>query len=141
MNEQRSDSQAVRVEQLEAEIRRLRSETRKIKRFGLTALLGIVSIAGLCGAAAMQIPPVIAARSFVVLDPLTNKERIRLGINNQGSAGIWLNDEDGGTHIFLDAGRNGENSAMQIFDIDRIRKLFIFVGKNNQSISINGKTF
>ena len=129
-----------RIRQLEAELIRLRRETQSIRRFGAAALLGIAAIA-VMGASFMQVQDVIAARKFVVVDPNTNKERIALGFNNTGAASIWLNDEDGGTHLFLSAARNGEESDIQFFDIDKQKKVAIGVNRTGQGLNINGRNF
>ena len=142
MSEFHLPDQADRIGQLERELGRLRLEARWSKRLGAAVLLGIVSVAGIGGAAAfLQVPDVVVARRFVMVDPVTNKERIILGFNSAGSACISLNDEDGGTHVFLSAARNGEESDVQIFDIDKQRKVILGVSKNGQGLNINGKGF
>ncbi|MDR3619145.1 MAG: hypothetical protein P4L85_07330 [Paludisphaera borealis] len=129
-----------RIGQLEAELARLRRETLRIKRLGAAALLGVSVIAGM-GATYMQVQDVVAARKFVVVDPNTNKERITLGFNNTGAASIWLNDEDGSTHLFLAAARNGEASGIEFFDIDKQKKVEIGVNRAGQGLNINGRNF
>ena len=62
-----------------------------------------------------QIPNVVEARSFVVVDPQTNKARVSIGANNQ-VAGIEINDQQGNRHVQLQAYWNGQNDGMFIWN-------------------------
>ena len=110
----RTDGLDERLIRLEVENSQIRRRMNRLK--AVVGALALALLIPMAMGAFQQVPDQVVARRFFVLDPQTNKVRIALMVNNNGSAVIDVNDIEGKRHIQLQSGFGGEGSGLFIMD-------------------------
>lgn len=114
MDQQSIDNLTQRLVILEREHRHLTTAHRRMKLGGMVLIAGLV-VLGVMGQTPAPQPKIVEAQGFVVRD-LSGTVRAAIGIADDGSVGVNLNDRQGNIRATMDVSALNGTPGVDLYD-------------------------
>jgi len=128
MDQQTVDSLAQRLAILEQAHRRLVAANRRMKLVGTTLVIGFAAIAAMGQAIASRPAKSVEAESFIIRDA-SGKIHGAIGVQDDGSVGINLDDSKGNSRITVDVAGN-DTPGIDLYDASGRVRITMAIGPN-----------